>query len=1116
MKLPNRTRLSLAIASALGLHGVAHAQLIINDTLTGASSSYDWVSLNGACLTAGNNTGSIPACSGLAYYSGKTLVGGTTGRLPDVAGQGALRLTNGDTTSGGSNGDNQTGAVVSNFTFPTNEGIQVTWTSVTYGGDNLNNTGADGISFFLSDGSQSPTVGALGGSLGYSCSNGNGTYDGVVGGYLGVGIDEYGNFSNPGDNTDTGPGYKGGRISVRGAGFTAYSWLSASSTYGKYYPSTASSSTKADAIHNTCKSGYAYNYSGTTQKDSKGNNISNGNKTGDKLAYNYPILSYSDLPASVSIANQQGMNMPVRASAVPITYSLRITSDGLLDFSYSVNSGTAQTVISAQKITSSNGPLPASFRFGFSSGTGGGNNVHEITCFKAAPANESNSSAGSNVQQSARVMSGSQVYLAFYHPTNWWGQLSAQNLLYDTATDTLSVATTANWDGSCVLTGGSCQATGNNTVTAQTSANRNILSWSGTGGIPFQWSNLTSTQTAALTNGDASSTDARLRYLRGDRTGEVASGGSFRNRTGVLGDIVDSSPTWVGPPQSPYASVWRDKLQSTVTPPEGTSYTSFASTNATRQNVVYVGAGDGMMHGFRSGNFDSSGNFVSTNNDGKEVIAYVPNQVVSTIHSTTSSVDFANTQYSHNFFVDATPGTGDLYFQSAWHTWLVGGLGAGGQAAGPVDDPTATAAGSLFFMDVTDPSQFSEANASSLVITELTPATITSAGCTGVASNCGNYLGQTYGTPQIRRLHDGNWAVLWGNGLNSPNGTAGLFIMHINSTTGARTLQYIDTGYGSSKDPQHAAGRTDNKNGIVQITPADLDSDHITDYVYAGDFFGNVWRFDLTNSNPSLWSVRSAPIFSTPAGQPITTRVTVSGVATPSTNATKVLVSFGTGMKLPQTLTSAEVYATGTQYLYGVWDWDMSAWNGTSTDTKYDQLTGSQTVNAAALQTQTVTQTIAGSGDISGYRVLSSNAVCWKGSGACSNDQYGWKLALPTTTEQVVYNPVQSNGVFFVNTTIPANAQILTCSNTPASGYTMAVALGTGGAQSDSVFADASGSFTNTNISGIGASGTGTPSIMIAGQNYWIVQQTQKGTADDHKVKFTGGTGKRLNWTKIR
>ena len=70
---------------------------------------------------------------------------------------------------------NQFGNIVSNFTFPSNQGLQVTFTTYTYGGDAGGNpgNGADGISFFLMDGSVSPNIGAIGGSLGYSCSNVN-------------------------------------------------------------------------------------------------------------------------------------------------------------------------------------------------------------------------------------------------------------------------------------------------------------------------------------------------------------------------------------------------------------------------------------------------------------------------------------------------------------------------------------------------------------------------------------------------------------------------------------------------------------------------------------------------------------------------------------------------------------------------------------------------------------------------------------------------------------------------------------------------------------------------------------------------------------------------------
>ncbi len=1112
-----------------GLNKSAYAQEVINDTLTGAYSNFKWASLNGACLTAGNNTGSIPACVGLKYYENATQVGGTTGRLPDAVGKGALRLTNGDFKVDGNNGDYKTGAVVSDFTFASNKGIQVTFTTVTYGGDNLSGHGADGISFFLMDGANSPSVGGLGGSLGYSCSNGNDTYDGVAGGYIGIGIDEYGNFSNSGDNTDTGSGFKAGRISLRGAGDTSFASLT--KKYSKYYPASLgdNESDRKAAVQNTCRTGYVWNFSGTSLKDANGKLTPNKSQTTEKLAFNYPWIVSSDFPPEVSIANQQGLNKPLRDNATKITYAVKITQDGLLDFSYSVNNGITQPVESKRRITDSNGPLPKLFRFGFSGGTGSGSNVHEITCFKAAPVDESSSSAGTNVQQSARVEAGTQVYLAYYHPTNAWGQLTAQNIMSDATGDNVFINPLANWDASCTLTGGSCGAMGNGvSITAQTPDSRKILSWNGTSGIPFRWSNLSAAQKNNLTAGETANDD-RLQYLRGDRSDEVAKNGVFRTRTGILGDIIGSSPTWVGSPSLPYGGTWADALYAGVAAPEK-NYKKFKSDYATRQNVVYVGANDGMLHGFRAGAYNTSGDFYTDSakpNDGQEILAYVPNTVLSTMHSSSSpALDFSNTQYSHNFYVDATPGTGDLYYDGAWHTWLVGGYGAGGNPAGPVGDKTSTSPGGIFALDITDPAAFSESAASSLVVGEWSSSTIL---CANVLL-CKLNLGASYGTPSIRRLHNGNWAVLFGNGLNSSKGTAGLFVMLIDSS-GGKTFRYIDTGYGPSNDPTG----NNSKNGIAYVSPVDLDGDLITDYVYAGDAFGNLWRFDLTSDTPSSWSVSSTPIFSTQAGRPITSQVAVGTIAgVGSGGLPRVMVSFGTGQQLPQTLTSEATYATGTQALYGIWDWNLKAWNSKAGGAAQfaslptvDTVAPTSVLTAASLLAQSITATAAGKGSVSGYRAVSQSKVCWNGSKACAtgNTKYGWTLPLPSSNEQVIYNPVLAYGMFAVNTTIPGTVSALTCDSQPASGFTMAVMLATGGSGSQSFFPDPSNQFvpipdssgSGGLVSGIGLNATGTPSIVTSKKRPFFVQQNVSGDGVVTGINpGAAGSGGRLNWIRYR
>ncbi|MGH8133637.1 MAG: hypothetical protein ACRETP_10465, partial [Steroidobacteraceae bacterium] len=90
----------VALTLALPAGAWAQTQLTIQDDFTQAAAQNNWVTYDGACLTAGNGTGTVPACVGLPYYQQKgpqTLVGGQTGTLPDTPGNGALRLTNGPT-----------------------------------------------------------------------------------------------------------------------------------------------------------------------------------------------------------------------------------------------------------------------------------------------------------------------------------------------------------------------------------------------------------------------------------------------------------------------------------------------------------------------------------------------------------------------------------------------------------------------------------------------------------------------------------------------------------------------------------------------------------------------------------------------------------------------------------------------------------------------------------------------------------------------------------------------------------------------------------------------------------------------------------------------------------
>jgi type IV pilus assembly protein PilY1 len=1069
-------------------------------------------------------------------------VGGDNGTFPDPLGKGALRFTNGSP-----GGYAQNGAIVSTVPFSTGQGIAVTFKTVTYRGDSggAGRDGADGISFYLMDASQLNTstitgtasgdgngLGSWGGSLGYTCSNANPPYNGLVGAYLGLGIDEYGNFLNgtalmpgylgtnvpTGDNSALGYGYKPGRIGLRGAGNIAWSWLNAN--YPAVYPSSFSVAQQQGAVQATCQNGVEWNYLTGRAVKVSGSTVP---------LYDYaPIAgAYSELPAATQIANEAAMT---RGAATTILYRLKITQNNLLSLSYSLNGGAYQSVITGQSILASNGALPANFLFGFAGSTGGSTNIHEILCFRADPATTADSSAGASEKQSAKLQTGVQAFFAFYNPSNWAGRVTASGLGFDSFGNVI-VAGTPNWDAACDLTGvaagSTCPTTGATGPLAPIApTSRVILSWNGSTGIPFEWGNLTSSpaggQQAVIDAGDtAPFTANRVNYLRGDRSNEINSAGAglYRARAQVLGDIIDSSPTWVGPPVAPYPAMWGDRINSSATMAENSvsaqTYPQYVTAKQTRMNVVYVGSNDGLLHGFRSGSYDASGNFVATGNDGQEVLAYMPGAIVQTIHSATANIDFSNAQYGHNFYVDANPGTGDVFYGNQWHSWLVGGLGPGGAA--------------IFALDVTNPTtaNFTEGNAASLVIGEWTPATLA---CTNVAS-CGNNLGNTYGTPQMRRLHDGKWAVIFGNGFGSTSGDAGIYVMTIDPTSGARTFYYLSTGTGSAASP----------NGIAYATPVDLDGDHVTDYVYAGDLQGNVWRFDLTSATESSWALSPGPLFKTPAGQPITTALVAASGAANSGMQQQLMILFGTGQKTALTNTTPATYSAGAQSMYGVWDWNMTAWNARGS-ARYASLaasaTGLATTNyylaAANLQPQTVTVNAT-----TQNRDITSNAsVCWASLASCaSTKQFGWSLNLPGSQEQIVFNPELVAQALTVNSLVPATYSRTACTSLADTGFTYVVSAMSGGAfnqvflppnQAANSAVNTNPRYTDTAAIAMQTNATGSSFITLnsSGTRYLVYEtdQTQGSGAGGNNIANgslglnlpPNTTGRRLSWVERR
>lgn len=161
-------------------------------------------------------------------------------------------------------------------------------------------------------------------------------------------------------------------------------------------------------------------------------------------------------------------------------------------------------------------------------------------------------------------------------------------------------------------------------------------------------------------------------------------------------------------------------------------------------------------------------------------------------------------------------------------------------------------------------------------------------------------LGYTVGTPQIGKIRNGKYAAFLASGyaakqIASQENKTALYVYDLKDTLGTPIAKIEVKG---------------GKGGLSSPTLVDKDLDGIVDIAYAGDRGGNMYRFDLSDSNPSKWSVST--IFE--GQRPITSAPAVSRLAD------KRVVIFGTGSDL----TEDDVLNTDEQYIYGIFDDDTA------------------------------------------------------------------------------------------------------------------------------------------------------------------------------------------------
>jgi len=334
----------------------------------------------------------------------------------------------------------------------------------------------------------------------------------------------------------------------------------------------------------------------------------------------------------------------------------------------------------------------------------------------SAIASENVGSTASLSTNSTQLNSGGRVYQASYKEGVWSGSLKAFNL-----DPTTGAATTQAWDAATVLPAAASR-------TMYTVVNGNYVTFDSTN-----------------VSGKYGWTTDLVNYLRGDASKELRNGGTLRNRTTALDDIINSQPIYVGKPDAgPYAN---------ATFTGSGSFNAFAATKATRTPTIYVSANDGMLHGFNA-------------NTGVETFAYMPGAVLA---ATTNPSVLAQKNYGsglnpHQYFNDGEITVADVYTGSpaAWRTVLVGTTGRG-------------VTRSIYALDITDP-------ASVKFLGEVS----------------GGALGQTVGKPIIAQTANGEWSVLVGNGMNSDTGTAQLLQISLNTGTVLRHMTNTATDNGLS------------------------------------------------------------------------------------------------------------------------------------------------------------------------------------------------------------------------------------------------------------------------------------------------------------------------------
>jgi type IV pilus assembly protein PilY1 len=515
--------------------------------------------------------------------------------------------------------------------------------------------------------------------------------------------------------------------------------------------------------------------------------------------------------------------------------------------------------------------------------------------------------------------------------------------------------------------------------------------------------------------------------------------------------------------------------------------------------MIYVGANDGMLHGFDAAT-------------GVERLAYIPQGIAQG-----DLRKLTDTNYTHQYFVDGSPFTGDAKVGSSagaaiWKTILVSGLGAGGKG--------------YFVLDASNPNNFNAANAANLVITDTTATTDPDIGNMFIVPAMDDFIAGK--SDQIVRLNapqsgtapnqiKHRWALVLGNGYNSSNEAPVLIVQYLDGAKEIKKISPCDEPIATTSCNFKSA------NGLSTPRLVDLNGDGVADVAYAGDLSGNVWKFDLSSQNDAEWktSFSKQPLFKAKPGQSFTTAPYVVSNDAAGYGA---MIHISSG----KNLTTADQTSTGTETTYSLWDNSTFKSEPVSPATtpatykfKITDSTPINTTSSATLPSSMVKQTISSSTFVDSgitYFTSTSNPVSYKGTSA----KRGWFMDWTIPGQRVLRNSKSFDGQkISIYSTVPSSAtgatsgETCTPNMTPERSFLTVVNLFSGNPSQSPVFdLTASAASSHPATTGMENNPAGDSIELRTTKGVKIVTPCPEGTvcAQPTELKFGSYVGARANW----